>query len=57
MKVSSKSTPTCCSKPQITSLALLPNAISWQLLGLEDPLGVNGHDASWNIFQPDIVPG
>ena len=36
---------------------LIPNAASWQLVGLEDPLGANGHDAGWNVFQPDAVPG
>ena len=36
---------------------LIPNATSWQLLGLKDPLGANGCDAGWNIFQPDVVPG
>jgi len=36
---------------------LIPNAISWQLLGLEDPLGAKGYNAGWNVSQPDVVPG
>ena len=34
---------------------LIKDAVSWQLLGLEDRLGANGCDAGWNIFQPNIV--